>query len=208
MGTGVKSRPRHEGVKINSSLIFQHGLWINGEINWLKKSREKLLINENLSVKINQANLHSKVEYFECFVTNHSPDPKQAKLIVLQSLSNALNADFTFVSPNQNVIFHFSGESIYLVNGINQHGKMKQCTVQPIWNVGTDRLWSCQESGKLSYQPSARGASASLFTLDLELGPRQTLKSSCWAIKGTDKNTLVNLNEMLLKNRLAFSGEK
>jgi hypothetical protein len=189
-------------------LIFTPGLWINGKVYWLGDSTEKLLLLEDLSIKMKQANIHSKVDFFDIFVTNHSKTDREAKLILMQRHSETANEHFSFVSPNDDVIFHFADKQIYLVSGINSCGKMKQCTVQPIWNIGTDRLWSCRESGVLSYQPMAKGAAASIFALDLRMGPRETQKSSCWMIEGTEKKTIINLNQMLLKNTLAFPDKK
>ena len=190
------------------SLIFTPGLWVNGKVYWLGSASEKLLPRDEISIKIRQPNIHSKVEFFDIFVTNHSKHSREAKLILIQQYAETANDHFSFVSPNEDVIFHFADERIYLVNGMNNAGRMKQCTVQPIWNLSTDRLWNCQETGVLSYQPMAKGAAASLFTLDLIMGPRETQKSSCWTIEGTEKNIVINLNQMLLKNTLAFPDKK
>ncbi|MCM3665574.1 hypothetical protein M3204_14250 [Mesobacillus subterraneus] len=189
-------------------LIFSHGLWIDGKIYWLGNASEKLLPFDELSIKVKQANIHSKVEFFDIFVTNHAKSCKQAKLILIQRHAETANEHLSFVSPNEDVIFHIADKRIYLVNGMNSSGRMKQCTVQPVWNISTERLWNCRESGKLNYQPMAKGAAASVFSLDLNMGPRETQKSSCWMIEGTEKNTVVNLNNMLLKNTLAFPDKK
>ncbi|RSD27446.1 hypothetical protein [Mesobacillus subterraneus] len=189
-------------------LIFSPGIWIDGKIYWLGNTTEKLLPREDLSIKIKQANVHSKVEFFDLYVTNHSQEEKEAKLILMQRHAETAKDQFSFVSPNEDVIFHFADKKIYLVNGMNNNGRMKQCTVQPIWNVSTERLWNCRDSGRLNYQPMAKGAAASLFSLDLKMGPRETQKSSCWMIEGTEKSTVVNLNSMLLKNTLAIPDKK
>jgi hypothetical protein len=189
-------------------LMFSQGLWINGKIYWLGNASEKLLPLDDLSIKVKQANIHSKVEFFDIFVTNHAKTSKEAKLILMQRHTETANEHFSYVSPNEDVIFHFADKRIYLVNGMNGSGRMKQCTVQPLWNIGTERLWNCRESGKLNYQPMAKGAAASIFSLDLNLGPRETQKSSSWMIEGTEKSTVINLNNMLLKNTLAFPDKK
>lgn len=189
-------------------LIFTPGLWVNGKIYWLGKCSEKLIPLDDLSIKIRQANIHSKVDLFDIFVTNHSQNSKKAKLILMQRHADAANEHFSFVSPTEEVIYHFVEKKIILVNGMNETGKMKQCTVQPLWNINTERLWNCRQSGTLNYQPMAKGASASLFSLDLKIGPRETQKSSCWSIEGTEKNSVINMNKLLLKNALAFPDKK
>jgi hypothetical protein len=189
-------------------LIFSPGIWVNGKVYWLGNMTEKLLPQEDLSIRIKQANVHSKVDFFDLYVTNHSKVDKEARLILMQRHAESALEQFSFVSPNENVIFHFADKRVYLVNGLNGNGTMKQCTVQPIWNVSTERLWNCRKSGKLNYQPMAKGSAASLFSLDLKMNPRETQKSSCWMIEGNEKNTVVNLNAMLLKNTLAIPDKK
>ncbi len=189
-------------------LIFSPGIWVNGKVYWLGNAAEKLLPKENLSIKIKQANVHSKVQFFDLYVTNHSKASREAKLILMQRHPENGGEHFSFVSPNEDVIFHFADKRVYLVNGMSSYGRMKQCTVQPIWNIHTKRLWKCEESGKLNYQPMAKGAAASLFSLDLKMGARETQKSSCWMIEGTERNTVMNLNHMLLKNTLAIPDRK
>ncbi|MEH7885505.1 hypothetical protein V7654_14425 [Bacillus sp. JJ1609] len=204
----LQAEKEDEMVICRNSLILTPGLWVNGKVYWLDDASEKLIPIEELSIKIRQPNIHSKVEFFDIFVTNHSKNSRDAKLILMQQYMETANDQFSFVSPNEDVIFHFADKRIYLVNGMNSTGRMKQCTVQPIWNLSTERLWACRESGVLSYQPMAKGAAASLFSLDLKMGPRETQKSSCWSIEGTEKNTVINLNHMLLKNTLAFPDKK
>ncbi|GAE46031.1 hypothetical protein [Mesobacillus boroniphilus] len=133
-------------------MIFSPGIWLNGKVYWLGNVTEKLLPQEDLSIKIKQADVHSRVEFFNLYVTNHSKVSKEAKLILMQRHADSVNEQFSFVSPNEDVIFHFADKRIYLVNGWNSNGRMKQCTVQPLWNVSTERLWNCRKSGKLNYQ--------------------------------------------------------
>ncbi len=188
--------------------IFNPGIWVDGKVYWLGNRTEKLLPQEELSVKIKQANVHSKIEFFDIYVTNHSKNQKKAKLILMQLFADGAKEQFSFVSPNETAIYHFVDKKIYLVNGLNNNSLMKQCTVQPIWNVSTERLWNSMDTGRLSYQPMAKGAAASLFSLDLTMYPRETRKSSCWIIEGTEKNAVEYLNKLLLKNTLAIPDEK
>ncbi|WP_210365937.1 hypothetical protein [Bacillus sp. REN3] len=208
MKANAHLKTRVKGAGQTNPLVFRYGLWIDGKMHWAESSMEKSQLLEDLSIRVRLLNLHSRVEYLKFYVTNQSRLSKEAKLIILQCHANPAVEQFCFVSPAEEVIFHLAGNSIYLVNGMNSEGKMKQCTVQPLWNLGTDRLWRCEESGRLNYQPLAKGASVSLFSLDLSISPFETQECSCWAIEGSDINILIDLNKLLLKNRLAFSEKK
>lgn len=67
-------------------MIFSPGIWLNGKVYWLGNVTEKLLPQEDLSIKIKQADVHSRVEFFNLYVTNHSKVSKEAKLILMQRM--------------------------------------------------------------------------------------------------------------------------
>lgn len=64
---------------------------------------------------------------------------------------------------------------------------MEQRTVQPLWNVHTDHIWSNNQNGTLKYQPMAKGSSVSIFSLNMEVMPQSTGISRAWSIMGTEK---------------------
>jgi hypothetical protein len=200
--------PSVTDTQIEKKMVFIPGIWADGKVEWLESGFGKILLSDELSIEIKQANIHSKVEFYDLYVTNHSSSEREVKLILMQRLAATQSEQFSFVSPKEDVIFQVAEKRIFLMNGISSYGRKKQCTVQPLWNNNTERLWNCQKTGRLNYQPLAKGSAACLISLDLNLGPGETQKSTCWTIDGTEKLTVLNLNQMLLKNTLAFPDKK
>ncbi|MDP4085222.1 MAG: hypothetical protein Q8934_11490 [Bacillota bacterium] len=185
-------------------LDYIPGIWINGKSYWLQDSTEKVIYDEAVMLNVKQEQIHSKIRLFNHFISNHSDEQKELKVLGMHHYSNLSKEQFTFIAPAENVIYHLNNSQIFLVNGQYGTAGIKDYTIQPFWNVFTDEMWSNQEKGILKFQPLAKGHCASVLTFDITLNPHETVKLSTWNIKGKTKRELLTLNKALLKNRLAF----
>lgn len=187
--------------KINKDrLISTPGIWINGKTLWLKDSCEKFLLEEGISVHIKQEPIHSKVYYYDIFVTNHEKREKSLKLLMMNHHNNQLQEHLSFISPAEKVIYHMANQMIYLVNGRHNGKGISNCTVQPHWSIFNDTYWDNTEKGILKYQPMVKGSSVSMYTFDVGLSGRETKKSSSWVIAGKSKTELIDLNNSIIKS--------
>ncbi|WP_141431584.1 hypothetical protein [Bacillus sp. 03113] len=184
------------------------GIWIEGKTYWLWDASEKLIPNEAISIQIRQEHKHSKIIYFEIFVRNHLATPRNVKLIMMHHYDVTGLDHLAFVSPTDNVIFHLADDIVHLVNGHCRGDGMEQRTIQPLWNLYSDRLWNNSEKGVLKYQPMGKGATASIFTLNMNIDSKETCECSSWVISSRSKLEVMGLNHVLLKNTLAFPNEK
>jgi hypothetical protein len=191
-----------------AQLHYTPGIWINGKYFWLQNNREKIMYDEGITFTVKEVQIHSNIRLNHHHVTNHTNQTKLVKILSMHHHSRISQEHFTFVSPKDQVIFHIANNEVFLVNGHICGQGISQYTIQPYWNVFTDKIWSNREKGNLKYQPIAKGAAASIFTLKAEVKPHQTIKLHTWAIKGTSKREIVSLDQALLKNTLAFPFEK
>jgi hypothetical protein len=200
--TEPKNNDKRIGLK--SSLEFLEcipGIWLDGNCYWLHNSGEKVIYEEEIIVKVKQEQVHSKIRLFNLYVSNHSSKMKDIKILVMHHYPHASGEQFSFVSPTENVIYHLANKHVYIVNGQCNGIGMKEYTIQPHWNVFTDRIWSCLEKGSLRYQPMAKGHSASIIAMKVSIEPHETAKISTWSIKGKSKSELISLDKALLANR-------
>lgn len=184
------------------------GIWVNGKVYWMQNCTEKVIYDEELVIKLKLEHIHSKISFAKIYISNHSKTTKEIKVLVLHHNPNLTGENFTFISPVENRIFHLANEKLILVNGKYNGSEMKECTVHSSWNIFTDKLWSNLNKGSLVYQPMAKGPAASIFTMKMSIGARDTNKICTWAINGSSKNELLNMECALLKNTLAFPFEK
>lgn len=191
-----------------AQLHFTAGIWINGKYCWIQNTNEKVIYDEQIIVRVKQLQLHSKIHFKHIYVSNHSNQTKRLKVLGMHHHSRISQEQFTFASPKDQVIFHLANQEMFLVNGHYNGTGIKEYSVQPYWNVLIDRIWSCQEKGHLKFQPMAKGPAVSIFTLDAEVKPHETIKFDTWIIKEKNKQELVKLNTALLKNTLAFPFKK
>ncbi|WP_428909117.1 hypothetical protein [Niallia sp. Krafla_26] len=185
--------------KLFDQLIFTPGIWINGKTYWIKNKNEIFLISEGISVKVLQKSKHSKVNYFDIFVTNHSKQDKQVKLLMMYHHYNQRKEQVSFISPVENVIYHISGGMVYLVNGMYNGNGFNHYTIQPKWNISSNIFWECPKKGKLNYLPMLKGSIASIYTFDMNISARDVQKCSSWSILGNNKYEISELNNRLLK---------
>lgn len=182
-------------------LEFIPGIWVNGKCFWLQHSGEKILYDEEIIVKVKQEHVHSKISFYNLYVSNHSSVIKDIKILAMYHYSYPSSDQFSFVSPTENVIFQLADRKIYMINGHCNGEGITEYTNQPFWNVFTDRIWHKQDKGALKYQPMARGHSASILAMKMFIHPHETANVSTWCIRGTDKNELIFLDKALKATR-------
>ena len=182
-------------------LEFIPGVWLNGNCFWLQNSGEKVIYDEEVIVKVKQEQIHSKIRFFNLYVSNHSSKIKEMKVLATYHCSHVSPDQFSFVSPAENVIFHLTNKNVYLVNGHCNGTGIMEYSIQPHWKVFTDQVWNCQKKGKLKYQPMAKGDSSSILAMKVSIKPHETIKISTWSIKGKNKNELISLDKALLANK-------
>ncbi|MFS0660620.1 hypothetical protein AB1L07_17480 [Niallia alba] len=181
------------------------GIWIDGKTYWIQNGYEKLIPKYSISVHVKQIHKHSKIQYNEIYVRNHSTETKKMKILVLNYFTKAYQEHLSFVSPTENVIYHSIDDQLYLVNGKHETTSIEQRTVQPIWNVHTELIWNNNHKGILKYQPMAKGSSVSIFSLNMEVKPQSTGISRAWSITGTEKKDILDLNHILMKTSTSIS---
>jgi hypothetical protein len=184
------------------------GIWINGQTYWLHNQNEKIISPEKLTVKIKQENLFSKIRNSHIYITNHDESEKNIKIVMMHRYVHASKDHLAFISPREQVIFHLANKNVFLVNGQFEGQAIQQATIQPFWSLNTDYMWSCESKGTLKYQPMAKGIAVSMFTLNLSIPSHETKIASTWTIQGEAKSELLNVNDALLKNILAFPLKK
>jgi hypothetical protein len=184
------------------------GIWINGQTYWLHNQSEKIITNEKLTVKIKQENIFSKIRNSLILMTNHDQLEKNVKIVLMHRYTHASKDHLAFISPTDQVIFHLANKKVFLVNGKCEGQAIQQATIQPFWSINTGYMWSCENKGTLKYQPMAKGIAVSMFTFNLSIPSHETRMASTWTIQGEAKSELLNVNEALLKNTLAFPLKK
>lgn len=189
--------------KTTEHLIVTPGIWIDGKTYWLRDSHEKLIPEEEISIRVKDSSIHSKSKIHDMFIKNHGNKLRNVKILFMHQNPCMTKELLTFVSPAEKAIFHIKNHFIYLVNGQCQGKPMDQMTVQPFWNFHTERIWQSPAKGILRYHPMAKGMMVSIFSLEASVPINEICKASTWTVFSHNKNELEQLNRQL-KNTLAF----
>ncbi|XJZ26226.1 hypothetical protein ACF5W4_12585 [Bacillota bacterium Lsc_1132] len=194
-----------EGVSFSStksdSLHFTPGIWLNGKCYWLHGVREKVIYEEKLTVKVTLERIHSKIFYYHLFVSNHSTEAKDIKILAAHHHPKIFEKQFSFASPTDRNVFHLVSEEVYMVNARCRGNGANEYTILPYWNLISNQVWNCEERGSLKYQPMVKGLAASILVLDLEVRPHETEKANTWVIHGKSRQEVGMLNQALLNKR-------
>ncbi|MBO0959499.1 hypothetical protein J1P26_07100 [Neobacillus sp. MM2021_6] len=195
-----KSKPNSKPHMPIDTLQFVPGIWVNGKYIWLQNCMEKVIYDEELIMKVKQEHIHSKIRLFSIYVSNHSNQPKEIKILAMNHFLNVGQDHFTFVSPTDRHIFHHAVKKVFLVNAQFNLSGIKEYTTMPLWNAYTDHIWSSLQRGNLKYQPLVKGPSASIFAIKTSIAPHQTNKTITYTISGSNKKELISMEQALLKN--------
>lgn len=186
---------RSKGEKVRLRMI--PGLWIDGKTYWVQDGDGAFIEEQAVSFEIMKTDLQSEICLYDVTITNYTADLKEVKLLMMYCNENISKDQFAFVSPLENVIFHLVDKKLYLINGKANGKGMESTTVQPIWTVPTENIWSCEKKGILRYQPLAKGKIASIFSFNMILQGYETQYGSSWVLFGEERKKLIRLNSAL-----------
>lgn len=190
-----------------AELTVMPGIWIGGKTYWLNSEFDQPILEEGILIQLEQERVQSNIRMDNVAITNQHQHSLHVKLL-FQYRYPTVNNHFSFISPSENVIFHFADNSIFLINGHCQGNVSGSYSVQSGWNIYNDKFWACSETGKLKYNPMANGNAVSLQIFSLNIEGNSTREGKSWIIGGKQEQELVKLNNALLKNTLAFRIEK
>jgi hypothetical protein len=205
MNLTEQQKQKHKQTPIHQlplePLQFIPGLWVDGKYFWLQGCTEKVFNEEELIIKVKQEQYHSKIRFSSVYVSNHSEQPKDVKLLAMHYYPNVIQDNLAFVSPTDNRIFHLANKHIFLVNAEYSGAGRKEYTTMPQWNVYTDKIWSSLQKGNLNYIPMSKGPAASIFAVKMTIEPHGIRKMNTWTITGSNKNELISMEQALLMKK-------
>jgi len=197
-----KGKPESKQRSWIEQLQFIPGIWVNGRDYWLQSRMERVIYEEELTMRVKKEQVHSKIRLSKIYISNHSQRTKEIKVLAMHHHSNVKSDNLAFISPAENQLFHLSDGKVFLVNaGYNGDGLVEH-TVVPLWNAFSSQIWGSLEKGILKYQPMAKGPAASVFAMKMVIEPHQTAKMHTWAIAGANKRELILMEQALLRNSL------
>lgn len=179
------------------------GIWVNGKTYWMKQGKDKILLEEGISLNLKQEYSLDNTQIFSFELTNHRDHPESVKVLLQHRSQYWDNDHVSFISPLENAVFHLADNQLHLVNGYIGKGEVrKTCTVQPLWNIYKNRYWDCLESGKIQYRPIAKGNVVSLLIYDYHFMGKGAFEGETWILNGNNEAELINLNSVLLKREI------
>lgn len=179
--------------------IINHFLYTDEGIHSLFPGREILPLSGKISCYVQFVKNTGDLKIAETTIYNHSNEKISVKLIVENRMITE-NDRFVFVSPKKDVLFHSDEQRLCLTSGIWKGKSIRQYGAVP-----SDRnIDELLQSGYIGYNPIGKGNVSGYYTLEAEMEPNECSAAFTWAITSQSENVLLEMNESLQKNRLAF----
>lgn len=198
------------------------GVWVNGQFRWSDDSgwhrilkylpdtlvTEVTLFHPDLGVEIHChdfVDFHHDVFLRKFTLRNVSKDVKQVRFFLAYDLSLNGNeiGDAAYYEPERKVLFHYKGQTWFLLAGGRQ---MEDGTIAvgfDGWAVGNKKVnglegtWRDAEDGTLSGNSVAQGSIDSVVALHGDLAPNGTVVFWHWLAAGKDFSQVTAINRAI-----------
>src|SRR4051812_5718330 len=94
-----KTKPKPSCHLPQETLQFIPGLWINGQYIWLQDCKEKVFNDDEIIIKVKEDQPHSKIRFSSVYISNHSKETKEIKILAMHYYPNVIQDNMAFVSP-------------------------------------------------------------------------------------------------------------
>lgn len=168
-----------ESSRVESKQISRFSNWkdFNFVINEEVQNEGSFL---NFSVE-NKRRIHRRLKLF--FLLDWRADEKER---------------LSFVSPDDNLVYHYSSKKISLIDyKVNKRNGMIRRSIYPLTDQGIFHWKETLRTGSLLYQPLLKGPALTVVSFDLLFSPLQKIQGDIIGIEADNKEELRNLHKHL-----------
>lgn len=194
------------------------GLWWDGNFSWLDSK------DWEVSVGLAERSMHGHISYqhrhselrveISCVVYNEVPvflrhltvfnDDKKIKRIKVFFghefiISGTKQGNTGFYDPTKNLLIHYKGRRVFLINCISPAGGISEYTVGEFDFAGKQGSYVDAEDGVLSKNAVETGQVDSMIALDVNCGEMEKVDCYYWLCAGHSIDEVNKLNEEIIK---------
>lgn len=194
------SMPESARQRLETKSVLKSYIWSDGMLT-LTTSKQNPI--NPITYKTQSFSLGTKGKILKIDLCNQSAIDRQVKLFFESEFIPQIQ-QYAYISPKNDCIFIFNGKNIQLVNGTINGESIKQCAVFSAFE-SKKKMKANLKKGKIDYQPIARGAVSSMFSLETEIPQGETVTAWAWAVQGETTHDVLRWNDEIKKNVLALS---
>jgi len=213
------------GLENQAGSLFTHriGVWVDGQFSWLDDEaweihinyQEETLvsdiqaINPNLQVRVdfndvvyNEKNIFIR----KATIHNLTDRARQIKIFFHQQfeLLESYRGDSGFFDPVKNVVIHYKGRRLLLINATYGKESFDQYSVGNFGIEGKEGTYKDAEDGQLSQNPVEHGRVDSVIGLTTNVEPHRQAEVFYWITAGKFLNEVHELNLYVLERGPAY----
>jgi glucoamylase len=208
------------------SYVHKIGVWSDGKFHWTDdgsweittqyyenaKIKSKLFLKNNdigITLEFNDE-VYNELNVFmrEVIVHNDWNEDREVKLYFNQQFEiyESHRGDTAYYEPENNVVIHYKGRRIFLVNAFNREEKKSfdEYSIGLFGIEGKQGTFKDAEDGKLEKNPIEHGLTDSVIGINVSLKKQSSCVVDYWLAIGKELDDVYALNNYMLKKGLTY----
>jgi len=211
------------GLENHTGGNYMHkiGIWCDGEFSWIDDGSWDTSFEYNheheylTKIKTTNHNLNIKIEFNDVVYNEENIFLREVKIINLRNdarnlkiyfnqqfeIYESYRGDTAFFEPENNVIIHYKGRRMFLINAHNRtdNRAFDDYSIGLLGIEGREGTYKDAEDGELSKNPIEHGLVDSVIGLTLQIEPNQEKIVDYWMCISKIKEDLDSLNRVVIR---------
>jgi oligosaccharide amylase len=202
---------------IGSSFCHRIGVWVDGRLSWTRDnswnismqtgdetmSGVSIAISKKLGIKLEFEDVlyNEKSIFIRKVKVNNLYDKKRTIKIFFNhefEIYESRSGDTAYYDPNKNVIVHYKGRRVFLMNALSDDKKFDDYTTGIFGIEGKEGSYKDAEDGMLSRNPIEHGRVDSVIGLTLEIEGNSAKEVFYWMAIGKTIQEVAGINDYVL----------
>ena len=202
---------------IGKEFVHRIGVYCDNQFTWFSDPSWKIevrmesgtmasevkAVNDSLGLEFNFSDVvYNEANIFirEITVRNYYDIKRNIKIFFNQefNISQSHIGETAYFDPREDVVIHYKGRRVFLVNAQSSEGRFEEYSVGLIGIEGKDGTFKDAEDGTLSGNGIEHGQVDSVIGLSVEIGPKTDAEVYYWITIARSIQKAKELNELVI----------
>lgn len=204
--------------QMGKNYVHKLGIFVDSKMHWFDNGEWDIkhglskdynigcskLVNKNIGIEVSiKDSVYNEKDILirQIKIKNNFESSREVKLFFNQQFEmyESYRGDTAYFDPTQNVIIHYKGRRIFLVNAINAKDlkQFSEYSIGLLGIEGKEGTYKDAEDGKLESNPVEHGLVDSVIGLEFVIDANSTAESYYWLIVGKLQSEVLEMNSYI-----------